>query len=164
MKWNNFLKLQILPIRLVSGLWSCPTCFSTNPSLNSMKRHINSHTKSETFPCSTCEKTFTRKDNLMRHTKKYCNWYNLDLIANSNKESSFDVSNLLISFLLKLQPIPLEAGIWMCPHCSKTSSKAQNIQRHLVTHSSVKAFSCSYCGKSFKRRDVLNIHIRKFHS
>ena len=73
------------------------------------------------------------------------------------------IVNDLLIFLLKLQPITLGDGYWKCPFCSKTSSTAQNIKRHIVTHSSVKPFSCNVCGNAFKRKDVLQKHLRRFH-
>ena len=65
-------KLQIFPAKLDDGQWSCPICLITTFSYRTMKRHINTHTNSETFPCDSCGKIFSRKDSLTRHIKKSC--------------------------------------------------------------------------------------------
>ena len=65
-------KLQIFPTKLDDGQWSCPICLITTFSYRTMKRHINTHTNSETFPCDSCGKIFSRKDSLTRHIKKSC--------------------------------------------------------------------------------------------
>ena len=46
----------------------CEVC-SNSVSKKSLKRHLLSHSKENSFKCETCDVSFTRKDGLNRHLK-----------------------------------------------------------------------------------------------
>ncbi|XP_077419330.1 uncharacterized protein LOC144050166 isoform X2 [Vanacampus margaritifer] len=45
-----------------------------------------------------------------------------------------------------------------CPHCDKTFSLKQDLQKHLVKHTGEKPFVCEHCGKAFGHRSSLRNH------
>ncbi|KAL3443403.1 hypothetical protein BJX65DRAFT_320626 [Aspergillus insuetus] len=49
-----------------------------------------------------------------------------------------------------------------CTHCGRTFRRKEHLQRHLRTHTKEKPFACA-CGASFSRRDLLKRHGRIAH-
>ncbi|KAL2100412.1 hypothetical protein ACEWY4_004806 [Coilia grayii] len=51
-------------------------------------------------------------------------------------------------------------GVYPCPECNKTFSRAGSLNIHMRTHSGEKAHTCGHCGKRFGRADLLKSHKR----
>ena len=54
----------------------------------------------------------------------------------------------------------------LCPVCGKIiygRNKRQNLQYHLITHTSHKPFKCPYCPHRANRSDNMKIHVRTRH-
>ncbi|KAF0640960.1 hypothetical protein FPSE5266_11142 [Fusarium pseudograminearum] len=51
------------------------------------------------------------------------------------------------------------ANLRMCHHCGKSFKRTEHLERHVRTHTKEKPFLC-YCGASFARRDLLTRHQR----
>jgi len=51
-----------------------------------------------------------------------------------------------------------------CNDCEKIFSERGNFNRHALTHSGVKRFSCEECDTKFARADKLKLHITLLHS
>ncbi|TLD38746.1 Heat shock protein [Venturia nashicola] len=47
--------------------------------------------------------------------------------------------------------------VW-CTYCGQEFSRAEHLDRHVMTHTNVKPFKCSTCHFSFKRLDLLQRH------
>ncbi|KND86634.1 Hydrogen peroxide stress regulator 1 [Tolypocladium ophioglossoides CBS 100239] len=47
----------------------------------------------------------------------------------------------------------------MCPHCGRTFKRTEHLERHVRTHTKEKPFVC-HCGAAFSRRDLLTRHQR----
>jgi uncharacterized C2H2 Zn-finger protein len=50
-----------------------------------------------------------------------------------------------------------------CPVCKKKMARQDGLNRHMLTHAAEIFFSCDHCSLSFKRKDNLLVHIRKYH-
>ncbi|KAI0213740.1 hypothetical protein LSAT2_001191 [Lamellibrachia satsuma] len=50
-----------------------------------------------------------------------------------------------------------------CSHCSYFAKWPSDLHRHMLVHSIEKRFKCRYCGKKYKYRFDLNMHLRKTH-
>ncbi|KAF2837189.1 hypothetical protein M501DRAFT_937797 [Patellaria atrata CBS 101060] len=50
-----------------------------------------------------------------------------------------------------------------CTYCGQEFSRAEHLDRHVLTHTNVKPFKCSTCHFSFKRRDLLQRHYQLVH-
>ncbi|KAK0389150.1 hypothetical protein NLU13_2725 [Sarocladium strictum] len=47
--------------------------------------------------------------------------------------------------------------------CGKTFATGTRLKRHQAVHDGADRFRCQDCGQSFRKRDTLNVHIRKEH-
>lgn len=54
-------------------------------------------------------------------------------------------------------------GNWFCEICDKTFTRRKGLSSHLLFHSSTASYECDYCGKKFKLKNLLAIHIRRKH-
>ncbi|KAI1179609.1 hypothetical protein F4777DRAFT_437146 [Nemania sp. FL0916] len=50
----------------------------------------------------------------------------------------------------------------LCPHCGRSFKRSEHLERHVRTHTKEKPYIC-HCGSAFSRRDLLTRHIRISH-
>lgn len=50
-----------------------------------------------------------------------------------------------------------------CPICFKTFGKPSDLKRHLLSHTSIRPFTCQVCNKAFRQTGSLNYHLRVTH-
>ena len=55
-------------------------------------------------------------------------------------------------------------GLWKCKICGKTSTKKQQIARHVEVHIEGLSHSCNLCGNQFSTRQYLAQHMSTIHS
>ena len=98
-------------------------------------------TKSDILKCqyNDCNKTFTKKGYLRRHTMNHIH------------------SDILKSDILKSETFKCQYN-----ECNKTFTKKDYLRRHTMTHINTKIFSCNFerCHKKFNRSDTLSRHRR----
>ena len=92
--------------------------------------------------CFLCNKKFTRKSQLVKHTEKL--HPNTDLRVAQKIETSQLSSN------------PLHE----CLQCKAVFKRASKLAQHMLVHSGVKPYSCDECEKSFARKTNLQLHKR----
>jgi hypothetical protein len=118
----------------------CETCKATFSCDSSLRRHIktkHSDTNKE-FNCNSCDKTFNRHDNLLKHVAS----------AHNTKRNTFI-----------LPGINDEVNNFQCLYCEKKYTQKFSLIRHIESkHSDKEYYHCNMCDKSFKRRDVLQVH------
>ncbi|XP_057714209.1 zinc finger and SCAN domain-containing protein 10-like isoform X2 [Corythoichthys intestinalis] len=101
---------------------SCSHCDKTFTTKKKLIRHTHTHSEEKPFLCTFCGKRFTQKGNLNRHTKIHTG------------EKPF-----------------------ICSVCDKGFCGKQDLIRHTSTHTGVKPFGCTLCGKRFRdKRDLSN--------
>ncbi|KAI0799356.1 hypothetical protein GGR55DRAFT_692674 [Xylaria sp. FL0064] len=50
----------------------------------------------------------------------------------------------------------------LCPHCGRSFKRSEHLERHVRTHTKEKPYLC-HCGSAFSRRDLLTRHMRISH-
>lgn len=57
---------------------------------------------------------------------------------------------------------PSNIGQKTCDKCSQTFSNASALRKHILAiHEKIKLFECNVCERSFSRKDIYQLHIRK---
>ena len=56
-----------------------------------------------------------------------------------------------------------EAKNYICSLCGKTSKKISHLKNHIETHMEGLSFSCQFCDKTFRSRNALGLHKRRYH-
>ena len=74
------------------------------------------------------------------------------------QDEPLDLSVVAHNRFILLQPENLR-----CSHCSYIAKWPSDLHRHMMVHSIEKRFKCRYCGKKYKYRFDLNMHLRKTH-
>ncbi|XP_055592120.1 gastrula zinc finger protein XlCGF71.1-like isoform X2 [Uranotaenia lowii] len=87
------------------------------------------------------------------HSKSYHNTGKTEENPESNEYLQFNRSEQSL-----MRKIPKKAQ--ECPICHKTISQ---LKKHMITHTSIKEFSCTYCTKQFALRRTLQRHILAIH-
>jgi len=65
--------------------------------------------------------------------------------------------------LLQNDPIKLGKGQYGCPFCNSVKKKANEMIRHIRTHTGEKPFICNYCNHACAVKGNLTTHIKKYH-
>ena len=103
--------------------------------------------EAKTFVCTHCEKCYTRKENLTRHTEEehttqnkipaHRNWFKCDFVTLSGLK---------------------------CGHESDKRNKARHIRaKHSGKFAEKKIPTCTHCEKTFHCKSNVNKHVRRFH-
>ncbi|KAJ8011026.1 hypothetical protein DPEC_G00053920 [Dallia pectoralis] len=163
--------------------FECPQCGNTFKWQNSLKKHLENHTKEKVFNCRYCgEGPFTGFAELRAHQKvhdgeekpfqcKHCGkcfssqgWLHGHEQRHSQKRSHICLScgkGFKCKADLKLH-MRTHTGErpYQCTYCEKRFSVNGNLTIHIRTHTGEKPFLCSDCGKAFCSAGELQIHRR----
>ena len=100
-----------------------------------------------------------------------CNVHRLALTINVNKISvsikllAFSLIQFHFSLLFLLQRvIKLGPQKFACTICKAVMKSAQNVERHMHTHTGQKPFQCPHCSAAFTQKSNCLRHMLKLHS
>lgn len=105
--------------------FSCPveSCERRFSRSDELNRHIRIHTGQKPFQCRICMRNFSRSDHLTTHIRTHTG------------EKPFG-----------------------CAHCGKAFADRSNLRAHMQTHSAFKHYKCKRCNKTFALKSYLNKH------
>ncbi|KAJ9581726.1 hypothetical protein L9F63_023093 [Diploptera punctata] len=160
--------------------FKCPNCNNSFTCKSHLTRHLYIHSNEERFKCSNCNKSFTQKSSLIRHlslhsnekpfgcpvcNKSFSQKYHVESHLNvHSKENLRNVLFVICHFLVNLYLLSISL-----PTVMKTFTNMlfvvchllgnQCLIQHLVFHSNEKPFTCTFCNKSFSRKQQYNYHL-----
>ena len=111
---------------------------------SSRKRHEYLHENPISIACNICNKKFTRKSQLRKHTSKF---HPAAVFQEDFKEA------------LPKESEP-QGPVNECPECKAVLKRPSKLAQHMLVHSGLKPFQCDECDKTFARKTNLQLHKR----
>jgi len=148
--------------------YPCDECGKVFNKKYNLDSHKLMHSDDKPFHCKVedCGKSFKREITLKHHVEKvhenkvnpiYCDFCPAQIKS---------AAGLRVHVFTQHQvgtPIPKR---FQCIHCDKGFKCMADLQVHSVTHTKLKAFSCTLCDQKFTRKNSLvehmNVHAHKF--
>ncbi|XP_048670302.1 histone-lysine N-methyltransferase MECOM isoform X17 [Marmota marmota marmota] len=142
-------------IREIHTIQECKECDQVFPDLQSLEKHMLSHTEEREYKCDQCPKAFNWKSNLIRHQMSHDSGKHYEC-ENCAKVFT-DPSNLQRH--IRSQHVGARAHA--CPECGKTFATSSGLKQHKHIHSSVKPFiSFSQSMYPFPDRDLRSLPLK----
>ncbi|XP_065799694.1 histone-lysine N-methyltransferase MECOM isoform X10 [Muntiacus reevesi] len=143
-------------LREIHAIQECKECDQVFPDLQSLEKHMLSHTEEREYKCDQCPKAFNWKSNLIRHQMSHDNGKHYEC-ENCAKQVFTDPSNLQRH--IRSQHVGARAHA--CPECGKTFATSSGLKQHKHIHSSVKPFiSFSQSMYPFPDRDLRSLPLK----
>merc|ERR1712130_584552 len=177
--------------RPVGGRIKCidPSCDKTfaGPKRTNMFKHFRAEHLDKKFPCTSCNKVFTRSDNMQQHYRDVhlgeaaFKCITCGQLFNRNSALKKHVEEVHLGkrpFICGdcgatfAQQTHLKTHIsvlhstdrpqYPCTDCSKTFVTSAGLKQHQLSHTAELFFNCTYesCNKSFKTQLAVNRHIK----
>ncbi|XP_069878152.1 PR domain zinc finger protein 5 isoform X1 [Dipodomys merriami] len=136
-----------------SRSFQCSVCNSSFSSAMSFEQHQKTCQGSARFVCKadSCGKRLKSKDALKRHQENVH-------AGDPKKKLICPVCNKKCSTASRLQEHKKIHEIFDCQECMKKFISANQLKRHMITHSEKRPYNCEICHKSFKRLDQVGAH------
>ncbi|KAK7496804.1 hypothetical protein BaRGS_00012013, partial [Batillaria attramentaria] len=140
----------------------CPFCGRNFARKETLQFHTYTHTKEKPFKCDECDKGFIRRFLLRQHKR---------MEHPHNEEVAMDhLSQHMMDIHPETQPTPSVPAVELprtspfgCQFCGRTFARKETLQLHTYAHTGEKPFACDECDKGFVRHFLLRQHKRMEH-
>ena len=86
-------------------------------------------------------------------------------LSSSNHVDKFDVGSMTAEEIemKKIELYQKIDGVWSCMACSYTTTRNDNMRKHVETHLDGLSYTCTLCNKDFRSKDSLINHKYRIH-
>lgn len=132
-------------------VFKCTMCDKNFSWMMDLKTHY-SHSQNFTgpYPCPSCQKTFVRVCELVRHQRNVPRPYHCSTCQQRSR-SQFQ--------LTQHEHVHTGEKPLLCSECGKGFMTLTNLKQHQKVHKKAEPCTCSHCGKQFQRKDLLKAHM-----
>ncbi|XP_072297677.1 uncharacterized protein [Eucyclogobius newberryi] len=117
-------------------------------------RRLNAHKNTQPIMCSYCDKKFSSIDALKVHMHRHTGGFSCPLCPK--------VFNRKL-YLNRHMDRHNGQEPYLCEICGQGWSTQRYLDIHMIKHTDERPFKCDQCDKTFKRVNVLRLHIRSKH-
>ncbi|XP_060220378.1 zinc finger and BTB domain-containing protein 41 [Meriones unguiculatus] len=144
----------------------CPYCNKLHASKKTLAKHVKrfhpenaqefisiKKTKSESWKCDICKKSFTRRPHLEEHM----------ILHSQDKpfKCTYCEEHFKSRFARLKHQEKFHLGPFPCDICGRQFNDTGNLKRHIeCTHGGKRKWTCFICGKSVRERTTLKEHLR----
>jgi uncharacterized Zn-finger protein len=136
----------------------CEICSRAFSLAGNLAVHRRTHSGEKQFVCEICRRAFSLASSLVKHRRTHSG--EKPFICEICRRAFPTSSRLAVHKRRHTGEKP-----YCCPTCQRRFVQCSNLRRHELTHSSATPYACvhSGCGKTFRRRDTLSLHMRRKH-
>ncbi|XP_077290089.1 uncharacterized protein LOC143913909 [Arctopsyche grandis] len=131
----------------------CMHCKSEFAHLNSLRRHLRSHTGEKNFLCYVCGKALSSREHLKFHMRIHTGFK--PNVCKTCGKGFVKKCNLVLHERVHSGERP-----HICSHCGKAFSQRSTLVIHERYHSGSKPYVCSLCNKGFVAKGLLSMHLK----
>ena len=134
-------------------LYICKTCNKSFSRQDNLVVHNRTHTGERPYSCTTCNRAFSLQGNLVRHIRTHTGERPYSCTT-CNKSFSLQ-DHLVVHNRTHTGERP-----YSCTTCNKAFSQRSNLLKHIKTHTDERPYCCTDCNKAFHQQTDLTRHIR----
>ena len=138
--------------------FSCCLCGKTFSRSNDLRRHTLLHSGERRFSCSFCDMKFVARGDLNKHVR--CHTGEKPYLCQyTNCSRAFSQKGDLSKHLR----IHLGAKPHECDQCGYKCIQKSDLKNHQLIHTDSKPHCCDSCAKEFRKKNQLKAHRKKVH-
>ncbi|XP_035213609.1 zinc finger protein 20-like [Stegodyphus dumicola] len=133
----------------------CDDCGGEFPNLAALEQHSGKHERKNKYKCKYCLESFRRHWKFTKHLETHDgpHPYECRICLDSFKTEKY--------FQVHLKTHKrLEPKSFVCNNCKKKFTHLALLNRHLLTHSSIKPYPCVLCDKTFPDVATRSRHVK----